>query len=293
MMGRAYESSRHQQLVAHVAAMAATEVGRGASALFRASDRNSLWKAMLAMANRRVRIAIVTGFYIADGTPAAAETDGPIGATQLAVSLSEMGHKVTIITDSLCAPIVLAACLGNVPEENVEIHDKPSTISTEYQVSIAVERPGKTTDGTYRNMRGRDITTTTAPLDEWFAAGSFTRIAIGDGGNEIGMGLLETQVVEGAVHAGPLIRCVVPCDHLIVAGTSNWGAYALSAALTLAGGPQALLDETWSKETLNRIISAGAIDGVSKQSVESVDGLVWSDYWGVPKQIKDLVSQKI
>ncbi len=37
-------------------------------------------------------------------------------------------------------------------------------------------------------MRGTDISAYAAPLDRLFSAGPWRTIAIGDGGNEIGMG---------------------------------------------------------------------------------------------------------
>ena len=59
-------------------------------------------------------------------------------------------------------------------------------------------------------------------------------IGIGDGGNEVGMGKLYNEIIacESIKHA-PEIACVTSCDHLIVAGVSNWGGYALSTAVAV------------------------------------------------------------
>ena len=61
-------------------------------------------------------------------------------------------------------------------------------------------------------------------------SGKIATIGIGDGGNEIGMGKLHQRVVEH-VQNGATIASIVPADHLITAGVSNWGGSALAAAL--------------------------------------------------------------
>ena len=54
--------------------------------------------------------------------------------------------------------------------------------------ALSIERCGRSADGAPRNMRGEDISAFATPLDDLFVAGPWQRIAIGDGGNEIGMG---------------------------------------------------------------------------------------------------------
>lgn len=57
-------------------------------------------------------------------------------------------------------------------------------------------------------------------------------IAIGDGGNEMGMGsLTNIGLVQQHIPMGETVGSVVPSDHLIVCDVSNWGGYALSAAM--------------------------------------------------------------
>ena len=53
---------------------------------------------------------------------------------------------------------------------------------------ISIERPGLAEDGRYYNMRGEDITARCAFFDPFLTLASCPTIAIGDGGNEIGMG---------------------------------------------------------------------------------------------------------
>jgi len=72
-------------------------------------------------------------------------------------------------------------------------------------------------------MRGLDISSYTAPLDELFTAGPWETIAIGDGGNEIGMGSLPRELIAQHVDHGETIACVTPARHLIVAGGLELG----------------------------------------------------------------------
>jgi hypothetical protein len=57
----------------------------------------------------------------------------------------------------------------------------------------------------------------TTPLDELFLAGPW-RIAIGDGGNEIGMGSPPASLINIARRD----HCATPAISPIVAGVSNW-----------------------------------------------------------------------
>ncbi len=53
-------------------------------------------------------------------------------------------------------------------------------------------------------------------------------IAIGDGGNEIGMG----NALEGLQQLD-IIPAVTPCDELLIADVSNWAAFGLIALMGL------------------------------------------------------------
>ena len=88
-------------------------------------------------------------------------------------------------------------------------------------------------------MRGRDVTAATRPAHllfekmPWTMVGGRTTIGIGDGGNEIGMGKLSWATIRKNVPQGGEVACRVPTDYLIVAGVSNWGAYALATGVRL------------------------------------------------------------
>src|SRR5258705_140784 len=63
---------------------------------------------------------------------------------------------------------------------------------------VAIERPGRARDGTYRNMRGADVSAWNARIDELFVRpGRVTTVGVGDGGNEIGMGNVRARLAKG------------------------------------------------------------------------------------------------
>ncbi len=78
------------------------------------------------------------------------------------------------------------------------------------------------------------------------------------------------------------IPCRVATDWNIIAGTSNWGAFALAAAVSLlAGKTDALLhvDATFQQNLLERMVIDGpAVDGIARRPSATVDGLPFATY---------------
>jgi hypothetical protein len=144
-------------------------------------------------------------------------------------------------------------------------------------------------------MRGLDISSYTAPLDELFTAGPWETIAIGDGGNEIGMGSLPRELIAQHVDHGETIACVTPARHLIVAGVSNWGAYALLGALAALRQDWrdrllACLDEKLDHAVLEAAVNDGpAVDGVSRLRAMTVDNLDMAIHHRKLREIRALV----
>jgi len=246
-------------------------------------------------------IIIVTGFAIKDA--AAGETDGPIGAVSLAGALEELGKKVVLITDGFSGNILKSCADARGVRSTIEIinHDisklhaqkmidiyKPSHI-------IAVERPGKAMDGNCYSMRGEDISDIVPIMDELFEEAKkvgITTIAIGDGGNEIGMGKISNLVMD-LVPNGELICASFASDFLIVAGVSNWGAHALVAGLSILTGINLLHDINTEILMLQRMVEAGAVDGCTKKKTMTVDGISLEQNLNILMELKYAVQQKI
>src|SRR5579862_4933898 len=154
-------------------------------------------------------VAIVTGFFVPDSEPPAAETDGPPGAVVLAAALESIGVKTTLVTDIHCASAVRAAAISAgsspskiciSPQEFENWADDFFTWETNSQLThlIAIERVGPSHDeeslsrqlrlgqpprsefvtavapehrNRCHNMRGAVIDASTAPLHALFEVG--------------------------------------------------------------------------------------------------------------------------
>ncbi|MGE5673610.1 MAG: DUF4392 domain-containing protein [Mycobacterium leprae] len=233
------------------------------------------------------RVLILTGFPV--GPDGVAETDGPPGALFLGRALIRRGKQVVFATHRSCAAVMAAgiAHLGlSAALEAFAPGEAPDGVLARFEpdLIVAVELPGRGRDGQYYNMRGQPITGRTAPLDGLLlptGCGRVPTIGVGDGGNEAGMGKV-IEHVRRHVPGGERIGSVVPADCLIAAGTSNWGAYGLVAALD----PALLHDAGEESGLLQALVAAGCCDGVRLEPTCSVDGLELAAYTGILAELK-------
>ena len=100
---------------------------------------------------------------------------------------------------------------------------------------IAIERPGPGSDGTCWTMRALSMNHLLAPLELLFhdTDKHVVSVGIGDGGNELGMGKVLDRILASTVPNASTIACTVASDHLLVCSVSNWGGYAMAAAVSL------------------------------------------------------------
>lgn len=279
-------TSEQAHRIGAIEALVCRDVGRRTQELMTAS-RGGLGDAAEALSAAR-HVGLITGFFVPRGEVAAPETDGPVGTALLAVALAACGVPARIAVDAPCAEAVRVAVEvagGGVPVDEVGVDDRPSLESvldswrqTGVSHAIAIERCGRSADGRPRNMRGVDVSPWTAPLDDLFLGGPWAKLAVGDGGNEIGMGRLPPGLIAQTVPNGAEIACVTSCDHLVVAGVSNWGAYGLMAAVAvLHAGWRPIIARYLTAErdlAVTRAIveRAGAVDGVTARGEATVDG---------------------
>jgi hypothetical protein len=264
--------------------------------------RGGLWGAANALAQAR-GVGLITGFFVPRASPPAAETDGPAGAALLARAFLDAGLTCRLATDTICAEacrVALdAAGAGSVPVDTVAPGGSADAVIAAWRAdgidhALAIERCGPAADGIPRNMRGRDLSDYVAPLDRLFSAGPWRTIGIGDGGNELGMGSVPPALIAEHVRHGPTVGCVVPADHLIAAGVSHWGAYALLAALPLLrpawGNSAHLLNPALDAAIVAAMVADGpAVDGVTLARTLTIDGREMAAHHAVMAAIASVV----
>ncbi|GMH37445.1 hypothetical protein BSKO_05318 [Bryopsis sp. KO-2023] len=307
---RPTQSSR--EVISKVEKVCGRDVGRGTGPLATHAKGN-LFSACASIANHpSPSIGIITGFFIPGASPPACETDGPIGAAFLSRALAQVNVPVRVVTDSLSENAVMVALNGiGAREGQIDLDVVPigddaaidrivkrwKDVDVTHVVSI--ERAGPAADGRTYNMRGHDISDTNAPLHNLFdrADHGWVTVGIGDGGNELGMGSLPRDLISANVNLGAKIACVVPCDHLVVCGVSNWGAWGLVAGLCV-------VKEEWRRKMLEGfrdgscerclkecVRKGPAVDGVSGEQRLSVDGLDWKQHEAMLEEILNVITE--
>lgn len=150
------------------------------------------------------------------------------------------------------------------------------------------------------DFQGRIITPYTAKIHLLFEfvpdnCLAVRTVGIGDGGNEIGMGAIPWQVLHANVAGGfgARIACRVPTDWTITAGVSNWGAYALAAAVAYLRGQGAVLAE-WTDDCEKSVLAAlveqgAAIDGMTRRRELTVDSIPLEQHLAIWAEIRQVV----
>jgi hypothetical protein len=238
-----------------------------------------------------------------------AETDGPLGAAVLArVLMLGMGAKPIIVTDQKQVALAKATCRGAglnitdveglanagrtiavvgfpVNEEEAQQEARRIFDRLNPKAVIAIERRGRNEKGIYHALpKGRNMNALEAKMvtlfDEAKQRGSLT-IGIGDGGNEIGWGIVN-DVIRKRLPFGEKCSCgcgagvgdTTVVDVTVAASISNWGAYGVEACLcVLLDEPELMHDAKVESRMLRECIDAGGIDGVTHMPEPGVDGL--------------------
>lgn len=239
--------------------------------------------AELLLANQG-RILIGTGFPVGGSF----ETDGPLGAIALYRILERLGYEPifgcappisrVLAADFRTLEIPILTWQATVPLVDRALADlRPALI-------VSIERPGVARDGRYYNMRGRDISDALAKFDLFFNRCECPTIAVGDGGNEIGMGNIYEEVSRLAI-----IPSVTTCDELVIATVSNWGVYGMIAAMSRERR-QDLFRFFDPVEIVRHLVERGAVDGKTGYAECSEDGFPLSLGLSIIERLQELVA---
>jgi len=240
------------------------------------------------------------------------ETDAPTGIASLARALS-FGLGATPVyvgSEKELGPVIAAGVAVGITvldKEAVEVYkrkntalsvpfpigekgarDKALEILDEFEPTamLGVEKHAPNPVGVWHSADGQADDPKRLPhvhhiVEEGKKRGIFT-VGIGDGGNEIGYGLIRAEANEIFKQAyGVTCRCgcgggeATACatDVLISAAVSNWGAYGVSAMLAyMLEEPLVLQDADTERRMLEAMAQAGAVEAMSALSIPYVDG---------------------
>ncbi|MES0827147.1 glutamate cyclase domain-containing protein [Ruegeria sp. SCP11] len=266
-------------------------------------------------------------------TPELGENDGPSGAAVIARALV-LARNVTCVM--LCEETLLpairntcqAAGLFPVTLEQAVIAKADKSLATIVMLPFATddeggleqaktllaelnpdllfstERVGRNEKGVYHSMRGIDYGMGRARVDLLFDLAlerGIPVVAVGDGGNEIGMGKVADHV-KAHVPYGDTCQCgcgggigaVTGCDVLVTAACSNWGCTAIAAAMAARAGNANLL-HTPGREALllDTMVSNGLINSTHGVVDDSVDGFPRQSHIAVAELCRTIVSRAL
>jgi len=269
-------------------------------------------------------VVLVTGFPCLMQHEIPTETDGPSGTVAICRALTRMGKskKVTIVTDD-CNKTVVEACANiDVDLKNTHWSFKSFPPSDQWNETeqhrlmevvkdcehiLALERASESQDGNAYTMSGKIMgKDMLAPLDQLFSEKvrkkypRYKTSCVGDGGNEMGMHAVRDAIVTH-IPNGAMIASASSADHVLAASVSNWGGYAVAAALEVL----AIDDDVKNKEVLpwypllppnveetravEAVVEAGGRDGVTGKMEVSVDGMSMDVSLGILDELRDEV----
>ncbi len=234
------------------------------------------------------------------------ETDGPLGAVILARAIARACEATPILLAeeeiaSTLVPLCRVAGLNvldletaktykssvhirGVPAGETESRRATEGLLKQLQPScvVSVERPGRNERGVHHYTRGLTCSEGIAYLDYLFGEAwneKILTVAIGDLGNELGLGKIK-EAVRKYVKFGS--KCLCPCgggiaaadpaDVTIFSTTSNWGAYSVAAALAILKGDATVFHSGDIERALLRAAREhGIVDGALDVPSLSVD----------------------
>ena len=248
-------------------------------------------------------VVILTGFPVRLGLHNfTGETDGPLGAANLAFAFESIGVPVWLLTDEEAYWVVNAAVTRRgckcrplmLPRYEADEFVAAQLDAIHPSHVLTIERPGKARDGHYHNMRGGIIDAMFVDASSIIEAArerGITTISIGDGGNEIGMGAL-AETIEKYVPHGEAICAREVADIALISGVSNWWGWGVSALLSRMYGINLLPSDDMERGMLHEMVLAGSVDGCTKKPEETVDNLPMEVHMGVLSNVRSAMQEK-
>lgn len=273
-------------------------------------------------------VYIMTGFVLLPFKKA--EMDGIVSSALLARALVKaFGAKPVIICpeENVSAVENLAACVGlhlykSVEEliqypvsmgvltftknkERADEHADSIIAQGVPKAVISIECPGENEKGVYHNATGIDVTELEAKQDILFEKlrnMGILNIAIGDLGNEIGMGTIGEFIkkyipyaADGACSCGcgGGIAARTKADNIITATVSDWGCYAMIAMLAyILEKPDVMHDAGLEEQAMITASRSGMID-MYGWLIPAIDGFGAEITCSIVTLMKELVNSAL
>ena len=279
--------------------------------------------------------------FIATGFPnrphishAIFESDGPPGAAALARALHiGFGATPIILTEDgavesvsrviqatgfrILAPeeaidtvghfaIIRGASVIGFPADDAEAKERAKELISKYRPVgiVVIEKAGMNEKGVIHGGRG-DRNIVMAKIDYLVleaARGKIATIGIGDGGNELGMGVIQEGLKKSSIPYMAKCQCgcgggaapVTPTDVLITATVSNWGAYGIAACLAfLLQRPEVFHDAMMEERILEAAANAALIDGGTGYCLPGADRLSSDGHQAIVTLLGQIVSHGV
>lgn len=233
------------------------------------------------------------------------ETDGPVGAAVLARTVEQVFGAIPILvmekslkpfgeaalraaglivsdleTTLKSKPGPPTASVSTVIDFTTDLEEAKRTVDSwinqlNPSALISVELPGANSEGKYHNVTAREVPSelvikADVVFQEAMQRGIPT-IGIGDGGNELGMANVSEAIAE-KLNNGDTIAPATKVDVLIASSISNWGSIGLACAICALTGQPEVIKELDVVRITDRLVDAGAIDGLTAYVDPKNDG---------------------
>lgn len=217
------------------------------------------------------------------------ESDGPLGAVAIARALELLGHKCTIFSEEGVVAGVRGIGLSigyqvDARALSLEPSAQYDEIAHEYDVFFSTEKQGMNSKGIPHTVNGTSRAGERCKVDLICNAmndmGKLT-IGVGDGGNEIGFGKIYKETC-ALIKDSEKCRCgcdggiitVTETKYLYPVAISNWGCYAIIAALAICSGQRELaVTPLEEHEMIKNAVKLELGDGGSGKFYYAVDGV--------------------
>ncbi len=237
----------------------------------------------LAMSLRKSDLLIIsTGFPIFQ-SKVVFENDGPVGAIVLARMLEEVDVSTVFVVEKELSGAIQQLCEKGgvkfpiVVSLNPKLDKVPDILIDAGDPVLHIEKPGRTEDGQYVSMRGKTVGDYIFPPEELDRLISPKGVfAIGDAGNEHGSLTMTRGDTACAKKLG--ISGMTKVDEFLLAGTSNFGAVALSKILMQEFGASWNYTVEYEHRLMEVAKELNLVDGVQGRLSMSVDSIPWDEY---------------